>query len=693
MKYYLIAGLMLVLSMKSIGQWESLNGPDGGLIRTLKSNDKYLFAGSSAGLFRSSDGKAWDLVQLKQGTQDACKAIGINDNILVAFSLDFYLSQNNGDTWQPISKPPAQIILDIVITDYAIYACSFTDLWYSTDYGESWQLSSFPIDSANIFCITSDHGRVFIGSTGKVYVSSSDADDWQYINIGNTEAQVHNLFIEDSLIFVIDPYSSQFMRSIDFGQHWLVDEDPRWKSDYIQIIRLQDIYFISLEKRIIKSINRGVSWTDCESKFYEVATQMVPLDTSLFIGTFYKGVMRSEDYGTSFYPSTEGIPCASVGNITFHEDAIIAASDYNGIFDFKPGNQLWGQQYNDTSFFSYFDDLLEVNGSLYASSESKYVYHFDDTSQNWDLISDSTFSTVGKLNNYFDTLVVYSDGFKAWKPNLQKWMEFDALNFDDTIKLQNFTYNTNFVFGCDSHQLFRKSIVGNDWIRVLLSDTIPLLSNYRIQGIYAIANKLFIQMVINFDSQEYRILMSEDQGLTWNFAEDGFPELQFPWWSGLGSMVEINSYVLSTGRNYSLGVVVSSLDKIHWYSFNDGLPSLSVNDLAYDDEYIYAGLTFYGVWRRKISDLEISSTETIPDHKSYQFFPNPTSTYLEVTNTLMNADNLDYLLTDVTGRIIKIDKIPDTNFKIDVSELPNGIYFIMIYGANERIVQKIIVHH
>lgn len=688
-----ILNILLCYTQTAYSQWEPLNGPDGGYIRNLKKNDQFLYAGTPSGLYRSTDGKSWSLLEFEPGMTRGCGAFGINDNVLIADSKEFFLSINQGNTWQLINKPPVNFILDIVLTHYAIYVHSYQGLWYSTDLGNSWQLSSFPMNESSVFSICVFEDQVVVGSTGKIFFSSPTADEWTYISVNYPDAQLHNLFISDSIWIAMDPYRSLLLRSDDGGQHWTPQTEPRWNSAYIQICMLKNDYFISLDSQIVKSTNKGISWIDCESSFYKTAIQMITIDSSLLFGTFENGVMRSDNFGTSCYPSTTGIHGSSVGHMAVRDQEIIATSDDQGIFDFQYGNQLWNQQYNDINFDRYFNDLITINESIYTVTDSRFVYSYDDASQLWVLISDSTFSAAGKMYKYEDTLLVSADGLRAWHPDMNKWSNFTISISNDTIKPSSFSYYADYIFCGTDNQLFRKPDSDGDWTRVLLTDTISGLVYHQLKEIYTIADKVFIMMVANFDSQEYRILMSEDQGASWIYVDEGFPELNFPWWSGLGRMQEIKSHLLITGYRYSLGVVVSELYPVKWYSFNEGLPSLAVSDITYDPEYIYAAVSNHGVWRRRISDL--STTHTLPEINSelLQCYPNPASQYFVVTSPPDETGPLTVCLYDVSGRRLELRKINPFNPSIDVGLLSNGIYFITLQGNHKAYTQKIVVQH
>src|SRR5574338_101689 len=155
-------------------QWESLNGPYGGNISDLAQNDQYQFVATHDGLFRSKDGKNWSLLQIIPGKRTSSGFLDVKDSTIVVTVIEYdsqnflrhlYLSKSNGDEWNEISLPPINIF-GLYLTDFGIYAYDYSGLWFSSNEGQSWNLSSFPLDTASIYVVTTDHHQMFVGSSG-----------------------------------------------------------------------------------------------------------------------------------------------------------------------------------------------------------------------------------------------------------------------------------------------------------------------------------------------------------------------------------------------------------------------------------------------------------------------------------------------------------------------------------------------
>lgn len=81
---------------------------------------------------------------------------------------------------------------------------------------------------------------------------------------------------------------------------------------------------------------------------------------------------------------------------------------------------------------------------------------------------------------------------------------------------------------------------------------------------------------------------------------------------------------------------------------------------------------------------------------SLQLFPNPVSKKLNVnSNNFLNIKNAAFYITDVTGKLIDVVKIPDgsnLNTVIEVDQFQNGIYFIELKSDIYFFKNKFIVN-
>ncbi len=108
--------------------------------------------------------------------------------------------------------------------------------------------------------------------------------------------------------------------------------------------------------------------------------------------------------------------------------------------------------------------------------------------------------------------------------------------------------------------------------------------------------------------------------------------------------------------------------------------------------------TVYG-WNH-IDNLQLNDITSLEEERpgaiGISIFPNPANHELHISshNFLMEAGDKIYL-TDALGKNVFAEKIisPTLNFKLQTSNFPNGIYFLSVQTAKEKVAKKIVVNH
>ncbi len=69
------------------------------------------------------------------------------------------------------------------------------------------------------------------------------------------------------------------------------------------------------------------------------------------------------------------------------------------------------------------------------------------------------------------------------------------------------------------------------------------------------------------------------------------------------------------------------------------------------------------------------------------FSPNPASNFLEVPE-IFDPESIEIEIVSLTGTVIK--NLPINNFKVDISDLARGAYFIITYSDEKKYKQLFI---
>lgn len=96
-----------------------------------------------------------------------------------------------------------------------------------------------------------------------------------------------------------------------------------------------------------------------------------------------------------------------------------------------------------------------------------------------------------------------------------------------------------------------------------------------------------------------------------------------------------------------------------------------------------------------LTDVDISTTvgvydETEKQTESFIFYPNPTTGQLNVVNLLKGSCKLQIL--DIHGRAIRNVQFDDKHFKLDVTNLDKGIYFITYTNGEITNTKKLVIN-
>ncbi|RME01712.1 MAG: T9SS C-terminal target domain-containing protein, partial [Bacteroidetes bacterium] len=99
-------------------------------------------------------------------------------------------------------------------------------------------------------------------------------------------------------------------------------------------------------------------------------------------------------------------------------------------------------------------------------------------------------------------------------------------------------------------------------------------------------------------------------------------------------------------------------------------------------------------------DKAISAIQTAPawniedfSENTLKLFPNPASAEVSIGYKLSTGTAAKLLVTDLTGKVHLIRKVEDPSgiYKLDISSLRPGYYFVQMKNDTERLTQKLVI--
>lgn len=708
MKYLISFFISLWMLTPLPGQWESMNGPYGGIILDLKKNDAHQFAATSNGIYRSSDGgRNWIRKAFDPDINYSCNEIGINGDFLVAnayqsfnddHSIHYFKSTDSGNTWQEMILPEGVGGSQIEINEYGIYFKELGNIWISIDQGNSWTASTLPIDNSYMYHLFSFDGHIYTATENVIYKSAKNADDWVPINIDNIEDQIVSVHVFDSIMFVRTAEDGKLFRSTNHGETWSSLSGIDWGYNNPSFIKNGNAFIGNGLSSLNISYDFGESWQSVVSDDYIEPLHMISLGDSILAGSFGPGILLSVDAGQTFNFSNEGLDAAYVFHISSDPNFVWAANGFGGVWKQSKLSGNWEYIHSLPVKFNAID--IKTQGqNVFVLDENHQLHTSSDSGETWKnitpqgtlytnfteiTIDGSTVMVGGNVDGEYSVLRTTQDTGRTW--NILSILIDDEL-FYPAI----FTRTTNAIFASERERKFRSIDNGTTWEELYNG---PFFDSGCIHcsfmKIFSSGDMLFmLEMDTYFHST--RLHVSHDHGDSWEVADFGYPETGFN--AGFTSYETVGNNLIAFDVNYAnRGILVSFDGGYTSTSFHEGLPTKKIFNVYSGDQYLYAGTAGFGIWRRKIDELLLLSTKPSPSEKEIVLYPNPSNGNINLLSDSFTPGIATIVLSDIQGKHIEsLEYFFDGQLEISTRSLPSGVYFLTFMNENELYTSKFVI--
>jgi len=244
-----------------------------------------------------------------------------------------YLTHNQGSTWEKVSNfKPVTDVRSLVIVpgqiDVLLAGTVENGIYASLDGGLSWEARNSGLNSLKIQDLAVNQlnpNVVFAATLSGLYRSGNRAESWTPCQLSGPSETVMCLQVvphpdDASIVYALErPQGEKTLiwRSADAGKTW-----------------------------------QQCSWKGLPHEFHPRCLRVSPLEhDTLYIGTVYDGVYRSEDQGASWSSMNRGLPHTE-NNIIIHtlaflndeELLLLAGTDYKGQIYASPVSVSWAQK-------------------------------------------------------------------------------------------------------------------------------------------------------------------------------------------------------------------------------------------------------------------------------------------------------------------------------------------------------------
>ena len=396
-------------------QWNQTKGPEGGIVNSLfMASNGDIYARSGADLYRLTDDRStWIPTNTDVSINGASQMAEHEDTLYIVSDTETLVSIDRGETWSVQGARPEGALIDIVVTDEALYLGLIEGVFRSVDAGKSWaSLDDGNLADREIRAITAIENAVFVGTDKGLYRHSSEG--WAQLRVGEAEniralaSAEHRLYVAVGndvqhktfrmtiSILSASKTSLSLYRSTDLGDSWqaidFVEVDPEensekngWfsfshevnkpetvadaeveKTSRLKMVAAQEKLLVLDDGKSYHSSDAGETWVSLDLDTLNMADTfavvMSGADTFYTGGRF--GILRTTDAGKTWHPFNTGLVRTSVSNLVYANHALYATKWKELVVSYD-GGESWApvrRRPETLTSLMKFNDMLYVKG-------------------------------------------------------------------------------------------------------------------------------------------------------------------------------------------------------------------------------------------------------------------------------------------------------------------------------------------
>jgi ligand-binding sensor domain-containing protein len=260
--------------------------------------------------------------------------------VFAATSSDIYYSSDNGESWVKAGATDKHV-LTLVIPVSCIYAGTYGEgILSSCDKGKSWRswgMTSEQVGSMNsiITSIIQNSKSYILAGTGGDGIYLEEGSGWVLaLPLGDIGDRIHQ-FVKNSTGDIFVATSRGLLHSWTDGMIWAKTSLTRHVRS-LAINSKGEIFAGTKDKGIFRSSNNGQTWSEVNKglKKKSVLSLAIAFNDHIYAGVEGKGIFRSTDNGESWTEFSSGIKNgANVSSIAFSPSGhIFVGTEEDGIF-------------------------------------------------------------------------------------------------------------------------------------------------------------------------------------------------------------------------------------------------------------------------------------------------------------------------------------------------------------------------
>ncbi|HET6558580.1 MAG TPA: YCF48-related protein [Prolixibacteraceae bacterium] len=488
---------------------------------------------------------------------------------------------------------------------------------------------------------------------GFILKTTDTGNTWSSINTGLDNYYINDLSLPDENTIYTVGQSGQILKSGDAGATWQMQTTNTTVSlNAVFFLNPQTGYVVGDNQTILKTSNGGATWTKqlspktqhLYSVFFKdintgyIASYDWEVDSCTVLLTTTDGGLnwKSRRIGTLRYPS----------KITFvNQDTAFIAGDFGAMLKTTDGANHWTPLYFHGN--TYYDLFFSSENTGYAVGEDGEISMTENCGKDWTVLNSGTDQDLLSIcfTDVNTGFAVGSNGIILKTTNSGSSLKALRQNFYNLCIGNEASIQPNFIGGTKPLTW----LWSNDETTPSLSFTASQTTNYKVTVTDAEMDTLQISLRVEV------------------------PLLQTP-----VIRLENNTIISSAGYGN------------RWFRNDTLIANAYTDQLVPTSEGDYYCMVYdYSCISEKSNVIHIYPTaaDEIPVN-DVQVYPNPVSFLLTVDLPHANSECL-LILTNVHGKEMIRQKASEQKIQLNMSPLPQGIYFLQVLSNDQMITKKI----